>query len=176
MNITCNVILDLIPLVVDGVASEDSIIIVNEHVKSCESCKAELENSHTFNVDQTPIKDEKIIFTIKRSIFITQLTILILGAIIGIALSNSMGMFYNFLIMPIIGGISYITFKRKCYLAPIAIFILTFLWQSIAGIASGGFEWAALYSGSFYSVIYFVLVGLGTIIAMLLKFSFKKER
>ena len=176
LNISCNLISDLIPLVKDGVASEDSTIIVNEHIKSCERCKAEFETFEAIKIEQVSIKDEKIIFAIKRSIFITQLIILMAGAIVGVALSNSMGMFYNFIIMPIIGGVSLIAFSRKWYLAPIVIFALTYLWQTIMGIASDGFAWIALYSGLYFSVIYTVLVVLGVIIAMLLKFTFKKER
>lgn len=176
MNISCDVILDLIPIVKDGVASNDSTILVNEHIKNCENCKDELETFDNIKVDQLPIKDEKIIGAIKRSIFITQTIILIVGAIVGIALTNSMGMFYNFIIMPIIGGVSFVAFKRKWYFAPLAIFVLTYLWQTIIGIVLGGFDWIALYSGLSYSIIYTVLVGLGVVIAMLLKFAFKKER
>lgn len=175
LNISCDVILDLIPLVKDGVASDDSTIIVNEHIKSCESCKTEFEIFESTNIEQPVIKDEKIISAIKRSIFITQLTILAAGAIIGVALSNSMGMFYNFIIMPLIGCIGFTVLKRKWYLTPLAIFILTYLWQTIMGIVSGGFNWIALYIGLYYSIIYTMLVCLGVIIAMLLKFAFKKE-
>jgi hypothetical protein len=175
LNISCNLVSDLIPLVKDGVASADSTLIVIEHIKSCESCKAEFETFEVAKLEQSSIEDEKIIFAIKRSIFITQLIILMAGAIVGVALSNSMGMFYNFIIMPIIGGISFMAFRRKWYLAPIIIFALTYLWQTTIGIVSEGFEWIALYSGLYFSVIYTVLVGVGIIIAMLLKFTFKKE-
>ena len=92
------------------------------------------------------------------------------------ALSNSMGMFYNFLIMPIIGGVSVIVFKKKWYLTPIAIFLLSYLWPTIMEIVSNGFEWIFLYSGLYYSTIYTILVFLGVIIAKLLKITFKKER
>ena len=43
MKISCDVILDLIPLVKDGVASDDSSTIVKEHIKNCESCRAEFD-------------------------------------------------------------------------------------------------------------------------------------
>lgn len=174
MNIPCNVILDLIPLVKDGVASDESTKIVYEHINSCGSCKAEIEIYEDFNGGHLPIKDEKIISAIKRSIYITQITVLVAGAILGVALSNSMGMFYNFIIMPIIGGISLIAFKSKWYLAPIAIFILTYLWQTIAGFVADGFSWAGLYIGLYYSVIYTVLIVLGVVITALLKYAFKK--
>jgi len=174
LNISCDVILDLIPLVKDGVASNDSIILVIEHINSCENCKAEFEIFDNIKIDQQPIKDEKIIFAIKRSIFMTQIIILIAGAIVGVAISNSMGMFYNFIIMPIIGGVSLIVFKRKWYMAPLAIFILAYSWQTIMGIAVDGFSWVGLSVGLYYSITYTVLVILGVVIAILLKFAFKK--
>ena len=37
MNISCDIILDLIPLVKDGVASEDSVKIVHEHIKAAKA-------------------------------------------------------------------------------------------------------------------------------------------
>ena len=175
MNISCNVILDLIPLVKDGVASDDSTKIVKKHIKSCDKCKSEFETLEIINPSQSTIKDKKIVFAMKRSIFVTQLIILISGGFLGIALSNSIGMFYNFIIMPIIGGVSVIAFKKKWYLAPLAIFILSFLYQTIIEIATGSFEWFFLYDGLYYSVIYTVLVLLGIVIAKLLQFTFKKE-
>lgn len=174
MNISCDVILDLIPLVKDGVASVDSTILVNEHINSCENCKAEFKTFDNIHINQLPIKDEKIIFAIKRSIFITQMIILIIGAIVGVALSNSMGMFYNFIIMPIIGSVSLIALKRKWYVAPLTIFILAYLWQTLMGIVIDGFSWVGLYVGLYYSIIYTVLVFLGVVITILLIFAFKK--
>jgi len=172
LNISCDIILDLIPLVKDGVASEDSVKIVHEHIKSCQSCRADYEAFKYTNIEQISTKDEKIIFAIKRSIFISQLIFLIAGALIGIAFSNSMNMFYNFLIMPIVGSISLFTFKKKWYLSPVAIFILTYLWQTIEIIISDGFQWHSFYAGLFYSVIYTVLVIIGVVITKLLKFAF----
>lgn len=174
MNISCNIILDLIPLVKDGVASEDSVAIVNKHIKNCQSCRTEYEIFENTNIEQTSIRDEKIILAIKRSVFISQLIILIAGAFIGVALSNSMNMFYNFLIMPAVGSISLIVFKKKWYLSPIAIFILTYLWQTIESIILEGVQWYSLYVGLYYSVIYTVLVIIGIVITMLLKFAFKR--
>ncbi|MGH4117466.1 zf-HC2 domain-containing protein [Clostridium sp.] len=176
LNISCNVILDLIPLVKDGVASDDSTTIVNNHIKACASCKSEFETFDTIDVQQSSIKDKKIIFAMKRSIFITQIIILMAGGILGVALSNSMGMFYNFMIMPIVGGVSVVVLKRKWYLTPIVIFITSYLWTAISEIVANGFEWIFLYSGVYYGIIYTFLVLLGVLIAMLLKITFKKER
>ena len=42
MNISCDIIKDLLPLYHDGVCSEDSKNAVEEHLKHCESCRDEL--------------------------------------------------------------------------------------------------------------------------------------
>lgn len=175
LKLSCEVVLDLIPLVKDGVASGDSSEIVNNHIKTCESCRNEFEAFEGVKDNLYDIKDKKIIFDIKRSIFITQLIILLAGAIVGVALSNSMGMFYNFLIMPIIGGVGYITLKEKWWLVPILVFILAYLWQFISGVAQGGFVLEVFYHPLFLSSIYTVLVFLGIVICELLHFTFKRE-
>lgn len=174
----CGVILDLIPLVKDNVASEESKNIVTEHIKTCDSCRNEFEMFESSNMEQS-IKDEKVLSAIRRSIFITQIVVLVGGAIIGIGLTGTMGMFYNFIIMPVIGIISFITLRKKSYIAPILIFILTYLWQVATFIIKikGKFDWRILIlqTSLFYSLVYTGLVTLGIIIAILLNFSFRKE-
>ncbi|HAE91817.1 MAG TPA: hypothetical protein DCG60_04110, partial [Tissierella sp.] len=92
-NISCNIILDLIPLVKDGVASDDSAKIVNEHIKSCNSCKEEFEAFEDIYSERKSINDKKIIYNIKKNIFITQIFILVIGTVTGISLTNSIAMF-----------------------------------------------------------------------------------
>jgi len=173
MNISCDVILDLIPLVKDGVASDGSAKIVNEHIKSCDQCRTEFEGIEKVNVKQLQVKDEKIIFAIRRSIYITRIIILLVGGSVGIALTNSMGIVYNIIIMPIIGGLSYFVFKKKWYITAIAIFIITYLWQIVTDIVLSGFYLVSLTLSLYFSVLYTILIGLGVLIAMLLKFAFK---
>lgn len=43
MDVTCNVIEDLLPLYADGICSEDSKTIVEHHVAVCSECKEKLE-------------------------------------------------------------------------------------------------------------------------------------
>lgn len=62
MKITCNIIQDLLPLYYDDVCSEDSRRLVETHLKTCDDCRAELENlqadivgissSDTYNLEQ----------------------------------------------------------------------------------------------------------------------------
>lgn len=174
MNINCNVILDLIPLVKDGVASNESAFLVNEHVKHCASCKTDLDAFETIKIEPLNLKDKKIIFDIKRSVYISQIVILALGAVLGIALSSSMGMFYNFIIMPIIGGVSLILFKNKWVFVALAIFVVTYLWQTVLVMAENGFSVTGFTVGLYFSTVYAFLVVLGTVIARLLRFAFEK--
>ena len=43
MNISCEIIKDLLPLYHDGVCSKESKAMVEEHLAFCESCSAELK-------------------------------------------------------------------------------------------------------------------------------------
>ncbi|MFA7077085.1 MAG: zf-HC2 domain-containing protein [Syntrophomonas sp.] len=43
MKISCEIIKDLLPLYHDGVCSNDSKTMVEEHLAYCDSCKAELQ-------------------------------------------------------------------------------------------------------------------------------------
>ena len=39
MNLTCDMVQDLLPLYKDGLASEDSAKAIREHLRSCKSCR-----------------------------------------------------------------------------------------------------------------------------------------
>ncbi len=43
MKISCEIIKDLLPLYHDGVCSNDSRAMIEEHLADCDSCKAELQ-------------------------------------------------------------------------------------------------------------------------------------
>jgi len=53
MKISCEIIKDLLPLYHDGVCSNDSKTMVEEHLAYCDSCKAELQAM----ADELPIKN-----------------------------------------------------------------------------------------------------------------------
>ncbi|MGN0586477.1 MAG: zf-HC2 domain-containing protein [Oscillospiraceae bacterium] len=53
MNVSCNIIEDLLPLYADGLCSEDSRRLVDEHTEGCTECKAMLE-AMTAKLDTPP--------------------------------------------------------------------------------------------------------------------------
>lgn len=63
MKISCYVIEDLLPLYYDGVCSEESNILVEEHLKECKNCRnlllriqSETTETNSFIDDATPLK------------------------------------------------------------------------------------------------------------------------
>lgn len=176
MKISPDVIRDLIPLVKDGVASKDTVNLVHAYMQENESIRAEFEDDVDMNISFQSAKDDKVIAAIKRSIVITRLLVLIIGAAIGIAMTNSFGILYNLLIMPFIGALSVISFKGfGKWLTPVVVFVAAFVWQVIHITAQGGILRHAFNDAIFYSTVYAILVALGVVIAILLKFAFRKE-
>lgn len=53
MKISCEIIKDLLPLYHDGVCSNDSKTMVEEHLSYCDNCKAELQAMD----EELPIKN-----------------------------------------------------------------------------------------------------------------------
>ena len=175
MKVSCDVIMDLMPLVKDGVASQDSEQLVWEHVELCSECRQEWGAITPTVIRNQQLKDEKLIRSIKRSVYVAQVIVLVIGIVVGVGLTNSMGMFYNFVIMPLVGALGVLVYKKRWYLAPLAVFVLSNLWQAVqaAMIAE---EWSVILSGALtMSIIYTGLVLLGTLIAVLLKYAFQRE-
>lgn len=50
MKISCNIIKDLLPLYVENIVSNESKVLVEEHLKSCTECQAKLQKM------QQPVK------------------------------------------------------------------------------------------------------------------------
>lgn len=175
-KISCNVCIDLMPLVKDNVASEDSVELVSEHVADCEQCKDIFMQESIVNA---PMNSVKVLGKIKAKLTLILLAIIIGGALFGMILSNGSGLFYNALIFPLIGGLGYLFFRKRWYVVPIGLFILTFIWTFLRGVFDNylttmsipqmlmmSLPWAFLFS---------VLAVIGGIIGWLLCYAFKRE-
>lgn len=175
-KISCDVCMDLAPLVQDNVASEDSKEIVYEHIKECKDCQR-LFNS--FEEAAPKMDEEKILKKIKKQLFVGAMVIISLGAMIGLALSESMGMFYNILIMPTIGAIGYLALRKKAYLVPLILLGFSYIWILIKYIGEGMFEETPLLYGLtipfYWGLIYSGLCVLGILIGSLFHIAFRKE-
>jgi uncharacterized membrane protein (DUF485 family) len=172
-KITCDICMDLIPLVKDGVASTDSEKAVFEHLKECTDC-----NNFFNGFGQKPIiNDKKAFGKIKKQVNLSILIITVLSILFGIGLSMSENMFYNIVTMPVIGAVGFIILKNRAYVVTVFVFVVSYIWHFVMFYSEIGYErflsnliaplsWALIYSG---------LCALGTLIAFLLYFAFKKE-
>ena len=165
-EISCNVCMDLIPLVQDGIASEDSREAVEQHIKNCESCAA------CYSGTVPPVADtERLMVDVRRKVQFFFVMLLMFGIFFGLGLTASSELFYNSLIMPIVGVFGYYVFRWKAVfkipllLFVVELFIFAFnLWDLDFHSA---IIWTLLYCG-------FVFVGI--VIAFLLHFAFRKEK
>ncbi|MDY5911663.1 MAG: zf-HC2 domain-containing protein [Inconstantimicrobium porci] len=131
-NISCDVCIDLMMLVKDNAASDDSIKLVNKHISECEECRRVFEEDR--EALERPINDSEILKRIKRRISIITVIMLVIGTLTGVVLTNSMGMFYNFIIMPLIGGIGYILLNKKWYYVSIFIAVTSYIGNFVQNI------------------------------------------
>ena len=95
MNIKCEVIKDLLPLYVDGVASEESCALIEEHLKECEDCRQYLEllQEDMPDVSEVSLADEtaslrKIKRRIRRNRVLVVLVTMVFAVIAGLIIHS----------------------------------------------------------------------------------------
>ena len=169
-EITCQVCMDLIPLVQDGVASEDSVAAVQQHIAHCESCRA------LYGGTVPPAADSTAIFRKLQHKVQLLCTLLMMFAIFfGLGLTAGSGVFYNCLIMPVIGALGYLIFQwRAFYNVPVLLLI-------IHAVTNGmnlfrGVEHLDPLSLLWWTVIYCIFAAIGILIAGLLHFALRTEK
>ncbi len=177
--VDCEVIRDLIPLVNDDVASEESKRVVNAHCERCGDCRRLLLDEGGGQPD-----DNRIIRALKRSVLTTQLAVLAGGILIGIWFTGSNNILYNFYIMPLVGALAYVALRKKSLYVPLVIVILTELLQLLKAIPyleAGLFQnlWilgTIFQSTLFYALIYALLAAAGIAVSFLLIYTFRREK
>ena len=108
--------------------------------------------------------DRRLVASVRKAFFFVGMALLLIGAAVGVALTDSMGMFYNFILMPGVGMLGYWLFRGKSFFVPLGIFLLSYLYQ----IPGTGFV-APLF------MLYTLFCGLGLGIGFLLDYAFAKE-
>ena len=169
-EITCDLCMDLMPLVKDGVASEDSVAAVRNHIASCENCRM------LFSDDAPPSVDtQKSFEKFYRRLQLFSAMVMMFGIFFGLSLTAGSGIFYNTVIMPVIGALGYVIFrKRALYFVPVLLFVTHFatnLLGLVRGVAHLDF-----YSLLMWTFLYSIFALLGVVVAWLLHFAFRKER
>ncbi len=172
-KISCDICMDLIPLVKDGIASEDSKRAVKEHIEICENCR-KLYGEEPLELFRNVDLDREL-EKLKRRLQIFSTVLMMFGVFFGLSLTASDEMFYNSLVMPVIGGLGYVIFRWKAaYLVPGLLLIMQCLFNFFGMVR--GIEYMPFVEIVMWIGIYSIFVELGVVIAGLLHFAFRKER
>jgi len=172
-KITCDMCKDLMPLVTDGIASEDSRRAVEEHVMECEACKALYDGSK-----QEPSANPNLeleLAKLKKRLQTFSAMLLMFGVFFGLSLTASEDMFYNSLIMPVLGALGYVLFRWKALYQVPLLLLVTLLFINGFGMVRG-MEVMAVMGVVMWVGLYAIFVGIGVLVAGLLHFAFRREK
>jgi len=173
-KISCDICKDLIPLVKDGIASADSCFAVKEHMEECVTCKKLYESEITAPSETNPDLELEL-GKLKRKLQIFSVMLMMFGAFFGLSLTASEEMFYNSLIMPVIGALGYVIFRWKAiYQIPVLLLIMQLLINCFGMVR--GMEIMPVMGVVTWVAIYTIFVEIGVLVAGLLHFAFRKER
>lgn len=170
-KISCDVIQDLLPLVQDGIASEASQRLVEEHLAQCELCSG--------NVLEKPvqIEDPQILNKIRKKFSQYAFLIITSGGLIGASLSYSFEFLNNILLMPLMGALCAIFLKKQWFRGVIAILGVCYICMIMIVCYQESYTslFSVLTSPLFFLAAYAILLIIGVIIGRLLRFALKGE-
>ena len=181
MKTECSVVRDLLPLYVEDMVSAETAEFINEHLKECKECQAELADLKdgaelpTIEVQSAPASDgakpfKKLMKRMNRQFYSIAYAALIFLIFLGFGWTADSNLMYNSLIMPVVGIFGYYVFKWKAvYKVPLLLLFIDlaiFAFQLVELGFADTLAWTAIYA-------VFVLVGIA--IAFLFHYAFKKE-
>lgn len=170
-KVPCEVIRDLIPLVLDEAASEESGALVRAHAETCEPCRMLLGGEPAAASDEQ--NEVRTLKRLKGRLFGAMLAVLVIGIVSGTAMMDGITMFYNFILFPAVGAGAYFLLRKWSWIAPSVTFAAIFLRYFCAPGNMSIFE--GVISGLLFGLICAAFSGVGLLIGFLLRFAFKKE-
>lgn len=169
-EMTCAMCRDLMPLVRDGIACEDSVRAVERHIGRCADCARLYQGCEPAAGAQ-----ERVLRKALRGARLGSAMLLMLGLVFGLSLTQSGGLFYNILIMPVIGVLGYAAFGRKgTALLPVVLFVTYLATNLLAGLR--GEEVLDGYSLVMWSLVYSAFALLGAGVAAMLHTGLGRKR
>lgn len=183
MKNECKIISDLLPLYAEDIVCEETEEFVKNHLSECEACKKEFEAlqsgddlKEVFEEEtKRPVEDikpfKKIMKKMNMQVHSISYLLIIFFIFFGFLSMDSGDVFYNSLIMPIVGVFGYIIFRfRAFYKLPILLLVINLL-ACILNLADVEF-----YDIFFWTAIFTVFVFVGIVIAFLIHFALRKEK
>ena len=168
-QITCDMCMDLMPLVHDGVASTDSVNAVEHHIHTCEICRSLYEGGLPM-----PSHGEQVMDDMRKKLRVFMSMVLVFGVLYGVSLTAGEGLFLNAVIMPVIGAVGYYLLREKAiYGVPLMIFV-THLVTNTFGLIRG-VEHLDVLTLLMWCGLYALFAVAGATAAWLLHFALGKE-
>ena len=183
---TCGVVRDLLPLYLENMASEDSVELINRHLHECELCRAEHERltsppPNMETMETMPEKEKKGAWKKVRKKLLSKVRLLCLfvvaiGVFVGTGLTYGENLFYNTVIMPVVGALAYWVFRwRATYVTPIIV-MGTQLISFVVLLIMGDSSVTDPYSTFVFSLIYSALAVVGVVVVGLISVTLGREK
>lgn len=167
-EINCGICRDLIPLVKDGAASEESENAVRRHISECAACGELFDGV----VPEAP-KPPKALKRVKRRLNSLYIALMVLGLYAGLSVTSGMDIFYNFLIMPAAGVLGYLAFRWKAaFILPIILLVMNIITNALGVFGAERLGFLELLN---WTLIYILFILAGIVVAMLFRFAFGKH-
>lgn len=171
-ELTCAVCQDLIPLVRDGVASEESRQAVEAHTAHCAACQS-------LYGGETPPEEERgavILRKLRRRLRMFTAFVMFFCIFLGLSLTNGPNQFYNALLMPLIGALGYGVYRWKAiWQVPLLLLLVQTVLQSLALLRGTLPPSTFFMTLLWWTSICACFSILGTVITGLLSFVFHQE-
>lgn len=171
-QIPCAVYEDLLQLVTDGIASEESRILVDQHAKNCPHCS---QNERIEVVELEISSETRILQKIKFQVMAWGFVLLLFGVFFGVSMGVSEEMFLNIWIMPLLGGLSALIYKNRSVYLLVAVFLISSIFHCLPFHFVEDYSIYNLLGGLQYGMVYAGLFLLGQVIGALFGFALKKE-
>ena len=95
--------------------------------------------------------------------------------IVGLVLTRSTWMYYNFLLFPIAGFFAYWVLEKKWFYAPLGIFAMSYLTMVLSEILGGVFQFGTLFSAFFEAILFGLLCAVGVLIHLCWNYTFSRN-
>ena len=180
MKNECSIIRDLLPLYVEELVSEETGTYIEEHLRSCAECEAELaklkEGASSAKREEKPVAVEgakpfkKMMRKMNRQFELLAYSMIIFFVFLGFSWTAGENLMYNSLIMPVVGVFGYAVFRwRAIYKMPILLLAID-TFACLFGLVD-----LDLFSSLIWTLLYSAFVFVGFAIAFLLHYAFRRE-
>ncbi|MBR6551908.1 MAG: zf-HC2 domain-containing protein [Clostridia bacterium] len=179
----CKIISDLLPLFAEDMLCEETENFVKNHLSQCADCQKIFESLKSGDDFKDIFKEEpeqqvddikpfkKIMKKMNLQVHSISYLLIVFFTFFGFLSMDSGDVFYNSLIMPVIGVFGYIIFRFKAfYKLPILLLAINSL-ACLLNIVD--VEFLDIF---FWTAIFTIFAFIGILIAFLIHFAFRKDR